>query len=147
MDRTADGREASELLEHAEAVGRRLRGGARWTALTVTGLGALMVCMVLAVGLAPGGAVVRTAAYAVAVLTLPAMNWYAYSRPVALRHHLAVHYVLTGVGVVLLTVTVTVGLTVFAGSVPWWSVGAALNGLPFLAAVLVNRVGVRRGTR
>ena len=147
MDQRMDRREAMEILGRAEVVGRRLRGGARWTALTVTGLGALMVCLVLVVGLAPGGAVVGAVAYALAVLTLPAMNWYAYSRPVALRHHLAVHYVLTGVGVVLLTVTVSVGLTVFADSVLWWSVGAALNGLPFLAAVLVNLVGVRRGTR
>ncbi|MGW8531486.1 hypothetical protein [Nocardiopsis sp. NPDC055824] len=147
MEQDLDRREAAEILDHADAVGRRIRGRARWTALTVTGLGALMVCAVLVVGLAPVGPAPRAVAYATAVLTLIAMNWYAYSRPVALRRHLTVHYVLTGAGVLLLTVTVSMGLTVFTGSVVWWSVGAALNGLPFLAAVLVNLVGVRRATR
>lgn len=120
-----------------------MRQRARWVAGGVAALGILTIAMVLVIGLNNDNTILSPAFLAV-LGALFCMNWYAYSRPVLLRRHLTAHFALTGAGVALFTLTVTLGITIFPESLLWWIGGALLSGLPFFLAVALNLVGTRR---
>lgn len=139
-----DQREANEALTRADSLGQQMRHRARWMAGSITAMGLLTIGMVLLIGLYGDNTTLRNLAYLTVLAALIGMNWYAHSRPVLLRRHLAVHYALTGVGVALFTCTVTVGLTVFPESLLWWIGGALLSGLPFFLSLSLNLVSSRQ---
>ncbi|MBB6172409.1 hypothetical protein HNR23_002469 [Nocardiopsis mwathae] len=139
-----DQRQAIEALTRADELRREMARRADQVALVCGVLGVVTIAMVLTIGLASGETALWTPAYLVAIFALISMNWYAYSRPVALRHHLTVHYILTGAGVAFFALTVTTGPALFPDSTLWWTAGAALCGVPFFLAAVFNMVGVRK---
>ncbi|MEU9003194.1 hypothetical protein ACFWBI_20375 [Streptomyces sp. NPDC059982] len=133
-----DKKEAQEALDSANALGSRIRRGARWHTPLVFLLGLVMVVMTAIYGLLIQPAV----QYAIpVVLLLPffALVVYTATRPVMPRHYRTLYAVITAIGAGIYSLTVALGAALFRGEPLWWIPGAILCGMPFFLVGILDR--------